>query len=80
MEYTKPFLTYEEQAYKLIDKRGMIADRADLIHHLEDVGYYRLSGYWHIYNIAAQRKASRSLSIFKRNMVISMICRLTGSL
>ncbi len=49
MEYTKPFLTFEEQADLLMEERGMIADRDDLIRHLQDVGYYRLSGYWHIH-------------------------------
>ena len=49
MEYTKPFLTFEEQADLLMKDRGMVADRDDLIHHLQDVGYYRLSGYWHIH-------------------------------
>lgn len=33
----------------LIDQRGMVADRASLIEHLQDAGYYRLSGYWHIF-------------------------------
>lgn len=49
MEYTKPFLTFEQQADLLIDERGMVADWNDLIRHLQDVGYYRLSGYWHIH-------------------------------
>lgn len=49
MEYTKPFFTFEEQADLLMKDRGMVADRDDLICHLQDVGYYRLSGYWHIY-------------------------------
>lgn len=49
MEYTKPFLTFDQQADLLMDERGMVADRDDLIRHLQDVGYYRLSGYWHIY-------------------------------
>ena len=49
MEYTKPFLSFEQQANLLIEDRGMIADRDDLVEHLKDVGYYRLSGYWHIY-------------------------------
>lgn len=49
MEYTKPFLTFEEQADLLINERGMVANREDLVCHLQDVGYYRLSGYWHIY-------------------------------
>ncbi len=29
----------------------MDADRASLITHLADVGYYRLSGYWHIFRL-----------------------------
>lgn len=49
MEYTKPFLTFEQQADLLIKDRGMIADRDVLVRHLQDVGYYRLSGYWHIH-------------------------------
>ena len=49
MEYTKPFLTFEQQADLLMNDRGMVADRDDLIRHLQDVGYYRLSGYWHIH-------------------------------
>lgn len=49
MKYTKPFLTYEQQADLLMVERGMQADRESLIRHLQDVGYYRLSGYWHIF-------------------------------
>ena len=33
----------------LIQKRGLIADRDELIERLSDVGYYRLSGYWYIF-------------------------------
>ncbi|AFM10719.1 Abi family protein [Turneriella parva] len=45
MEYTKPPLTYEQQADQLIS-RGLLADRAQLIQRLKSVNYYRLSGYW----------------------------------
>ena len=39
MEYTKPFLTFEQQADLLMEKRGLLADRDDLIRHLqEDLG------------------------------------------
>lgn len=48
VKYTKPFRTYDEQA-DLLMSRGMTADRDELIEHLQDVGYYRLSGYWHIF-------------------------------
>lgn len=49
MEYTKRWLTFEQQAALLIDERGLVADRDVLIEHLSDVGYYRLSGYWYIF-------------------------------
>ena len=48
MEYQKPWLSYEQQADRL-EERGLAFDRADLVAHLADVGYYRLSGYWYIY-------------------------------
>lgn len=48
-EYNKPWLSFEAQADMLIDERGLIADRGDLITHLSNVGYYRLSGYWYIF-------------------------------
>ena len=48
MRYTKPFRTVEEQT-DILAKRGMEADHDHLIQCLENVGYYRLSGYWHIF-------------------------------
>lgn len=30
-------------------ERGLVVDRDVLIAHLENVGYYRLSGYWYIF-------------------------------
>ena len=48
-EYTKPWLTFDKQASLLIDERGLVADRDNLVSHLADVGYYRLSGYWFIF-------------------------------
>lgn len=49
MEYTKPWLSFEQQADQLINDRGLIADRNFLIARLQEIGYYRLSGYWHIF-------------------------------
>lgn len=49
LECTKPFLTFEQQADILMRDRGMVADRDVLVRHLQDVGYYRLGGYWHIH-------------------------------
>ena len=45
MKFTKPPLTFEDQADLLI-RRGMIADRTLLVQRLASVNYYRLSGYW----------------------------------
>ena len=47
MEFTKPPLTFEEQADLLVS-RGLIADRDQLINRLRSVNYYRMSGY--LYN------------------------------
>ncbi|MDR1196624.1 MAG: Abi family protein [Endomicrobium sp.] len=44
MKYTKPVLTYEQQAELLIS-RGLIADKSDLINKLKEVNYSRLSSY-----------------------------------
>ena len=48
MEYTKPYKTFEELA-DLSQSRGMGGSRETLLFAMETVGYYRLSGYWHIY-------------------------------
>lgn len=49
MEYKKESLSYNQQADLLINERGLIVDREYLIRHLQEVGYYRLSGYWYIF-------------------------------
>lgn len=49
MEFTKVWLSYDQQADLLIKERGLIANRENLIRHLREVGYYRLSGYWYIF-------------------------------
>ncbi len=46
MSYTKPPLTFEQQADHLI-ARGMRGDRDLMITRLKAVNYYRLSGYWY---------------------------------
>ena len=52
MNYTKPALSFAQQADLLI-ARGLVADRTQLIAILERVNYYRLSGYWHPFRRAA---------------------------
>ena len=46
MKYTKPPLSFEQQA-DLLFARGMQGDRATMMSRLAVVNYYRLSGYWH---------------------------------
>lgn len=48
MKYDKPPLFFEEQAKRLIS-RGLVADLRLLIDRLENVNYYRLSGYLYPY-------------------------------
>lgn len=46
MKYTKPPLSFEQQADQLLN-RGMIGDRELMVSRLSVTNYYRLSGYWH---------------------------------
>jgi abortive infection bacteriophage resistance protein len=46
MQYSKPPLTFEQQAQQLLN-RGLQADKSELISRLESVNYYRLSAYLH---------------------------------
>lgn len=48
MKYTKPPLSFEKQAELLLD-RGLIADKDQLVNHLQNVNYYRLSAYLYPY-------------------------------
>lgn len=51
MKYTKPALTFEQQADQLLS-RGLIADRDQLVDRLQSVSYYRLSGYWYPFRLS----------------------------
>lgn len=46
MKYTKPPLSFEQQADLLL-ARGIVGDRGTIISRLKEVNYYRLSAYWH---------------------------------
>lgn len=46
MRYSKPPLTFEQQADKLL-QRGMTGDRNLIVSRLRSVSYFRLSGYWY---------------------------------
>ena len=47
MKYTKPPLSYQQQAELLISRGLVVADQSLLVRRLEAVGYYRLCAYWH---------------------------------
>lgn len=53
----RPFLTYEQQLIKLRDEKHIvIADEAETLCKLQQVGYYSLvSGYKHLFRIPAQK-------------------------
>lgn len=57
--YAKPFLTIPEQIRQL-RQRGMVCgDDVYAADVLERYGYYRLSGYWHLYRDRPERPAHR---------------------
>lgn len=49
MKYTKPALSFEQQAQRLIDRGLVVQDKTELIKHLSGVNYYRLSAYWYAF-------------------------------
>jgi len=46
VKYLKPFLSYEQQADRLIE-RGLIAEKESLVQILSNVSYYCLSAYFY---------------------------------
>ena len=71
MKYTKPALTFEQQAQRLLD-RGLIADKKLLVERLSAVNYYRLSAYW--YNFKRIDPATNTEG-FAQNTSLEMIWR-----
>jgi abortive infection bacteriophage resistance protein len=50
-KYTKPFMTVAQQVATLKSRGLSIADEPLAIRQLQNIGYYRLSGYWYPYRI-----------------------------
>lgn len=46
MSYSKPWLSFDAQLDRLIERGMHVANRALALACLERIGYYRLSGYW----------------------------------
>jgi abortive infection bacteriophage resistance protein len=67
MRYTKPPLSFEQQAELLIS-RGLEANQEELIAKLRVVNYYRLSGYWYPFRENGSEK-------FKPNTTLEKIWR-----
>lgn len=49
MRYTKPSLSFRDQAARLISRGLVVEDAAELEDYLSRVNYYRLSGYWYAF-------------------------------
>lgn len=47
MKYTKPPLSFEQQADLIISRGMQVPDKEKLVNLLQSVNYYRLSAYWH---------------------------------
>lgn len=47
MAYTKPWLSTPQQLDQLIARGLQVSDRPKALDHLQRIGYYRLSAYWH---------------------------------
>lgn len=43
--YNKPALTYQEQLERLIDRGLIVENKSKVLHLLENLSYYRISGY-----------------------------------
>jgi abortive infection bacteriophage resistance protein len=72
MKYTKPALTFAQQADQLI-ARGLLADRDLLIDRLRAVSYYRLSGYWFTYRALDPMNPKHHLDTFQPDTHFDMI-------
>jgi len=51
MKYTKPALSFEQQAQLLIDRGLVVQEKAELVRCLSIVNYYRLSAYWYPFKL-----------------------------
>jgi len=77
MLYGKPALTVSQQISQLQTRGLIINDRAEAIHFLSEVSYYRLSGYWwslqsdkvnHVFKQGANFRQALDLYLFDREL------------
>ncbi|MCZ2340886.1 MAG: Abi family protein [Bacteroidales bacterium] len=72
MKFTKPFLSYDQQADQLI-ARGLQGDKATLVAHLQSVSYYRLSGYWYPFRKPDPAHPGQKLDDFSPDATIEKV-------
>lgn len=70
MHYTKPSLSYQDLVNRLIDRGLIVDDKQDLLDYLQQVSYYRLSGYWYFYKLVDPVTKQETL---KPNTTFAMI-------
>lgn len=75
--YNKVFLTYKEQLQQLKERGLLVENENKALHLLENISYYRLSGYWypllsekqnHIFKSNAQFETAFKLYCFDREL------------
>ena len=69
--YSKPALTFVDQLQQLKQRGLIVANDDRAIHLLENISYYRLSGYWYPF-----LKSPKSLHQFKPNATFDLAFRL----
>ena len=52
MEYSKPWLSVDEQIDHLVERGLFVSDRDGAAHLLRTVGYYRLTGYLYPFRLS----------------------------
>lgn len=62
--HLKPWLSIDDQIQQLCNRGMGIADREQASHALTIVGYYRLSGYWHVYRQPNPKQSDQLLDDF----------------
>ncbi len=74
--YTKPALSFNQQAQRLISRGLIVHDPGELESYLSVVNYYRLSGYWYIYKqidlITGEENLSRALHLIPFAIIMSL--------
>jgi len=64
--YSKPALTYQDQLNRLINRGLIVNDNAKALHLLENISYYRLSGYWYPFLSNKKQHTFKTNSTFQK--------------